>query len=699
MHKFTFALSLLLLGSFATAQAVTTPDLKVKNEHRHSTTLILKFIDLHHYKQTHLNDEQSKAIFDRYLKALDPNRSFFTQADILSFEHYKTRLDNTLPKADLRPAFEIIQIYNKRRIERAEFAIKLLESDFDFTRKEEYHFDRSKAEWARNTKELDELWRKRVKNDVLTLLLAKKKPEALKKTLRKRYQRIITLAQQFTAEDTYEIFINTYLSNVEPHTGYFSPRTSENFDIDMSLSLEGIGAALQTEDEFTVVQRIIPGGPADLGGQLHAKDKITGVAQGKDGEMEDVVGWRIDDVVSLIRGPKGSVVRLQIMQAKSGLDGATREITIVRNKVQLEKQQAKKSVIEINDGEVKKRIGVITIPMFYMDFAGYARGDKDYRSTTRDTRNLLKELADENVDGVVIDLRDNGGGSLIEAVSLTGLFIKTGPVVQIREKSGQIDLNSDTNPDVAYTGPLGVLVNRYSASASEIFAGAMQDYGRATIMGEPTYGKGTVQSIVDLNRYSIDDKLNLGKLKLTMAQFFRINGDSTQHRGVIPDIIFPTTDNSDEHGESAEENALPWAQIAPAKYTPFSTQLPSLSDVMTRHQQRVEKDKGFTFLLTQAEERRRLSEQKSLSLEKKKRQSERQSIEVEQNKRLNAFRVSRGLKPVDLDDDSDNEDDDANKNDEKLSEEINRIELREAAHILSDVIRLHENKLAFRKKK
>ena len=520
-------------------------------EHRISASLITQFIERFHYKDTELNDEQSKTIFKEYLKTLDPNRSFLTAKDIRSFEKYRTTLDDSLNRGDLEPAFNLFRVFNEHRIERANYAIKLLDSKFDFSKDESYLFDRSEAAWAKDQAELNEIWRKRVKNDVLTLTLTHKTEKEIKKTLRKRYQRLITRSEQFTAEDAYEIFINTYLASVEPHTGYFSPRTSKNFDIDMSLSLEGIGAALQTEDEYTVVKRIITGGPADLAGQLHADDKIVGVAQGKKEEMEDVVGWRLSDVVEKIRGPKDSIVRLQVIPKDAGIDGAIKEITIVRNKVKLEEQQAKKSIIEIPNGMGKAKIGVITIPMFYMDFAAYAAGDKDFRSTTRDTQKLIDELVAEKVEGILIDLRNNGGGSLVEAVSLTGLFIKSGPVVQVRNKSGKIDLNEDEDPSIAYTGPLSVLVNRYSASASEIFAGAMQDYGRATIIGEPTYGKGTVQSIVDLNRY-VDEGVTLGKLKLTMAQFFRINGDSTQHRGVVPDIVFPTANQGKNQGEMAE---------------------------------------------------------------------------------------------------------------------------------------------------
>ncbi|MDH5217375.1 MAG: carboxy terminal-processing peptidase, partial [Gammaproteobacteria bacterium] len=384
-----------------------------------------------------------------------------------------------------------------------------------------------------------------------------------------------------------------------------------------------------------------------------------------------------------------SIVRLQVIPKDAGIDGAIKEITIVRNKVKLEEQQAKKSIIEIPNGMSKAKIGVITIPMFYMDFAAYAAGDKDFRSTTRDTQKLIDELVAEKVEGILIDLRNNGGGSLVEAVSLTGLFIKSGPVVQVRNKSGKIDLNEDEDPSIAYTGPLSVLVNRYSASASEIFAGAMQDYGRATIIGEPTYGKGTVQSIVDLNRY-VDEGVTLGKLKLTMAQFFRVNGDSTQHRGVVPDIVFPTANQGKNQGESSLENALPWANIKSAKFSPYAINDINLDDIKTNHKNRIAKDDGFKFLLAELEERSKIMDKKELTLQKAKRKAERESMEKIQKNRLNQFRVSRGMKPVEKA--ASNDDDEPV--DEKLKDELDGIEVREAAAIMIDVISSSQNKLA-----
>ncbi len=684
MHIKSITLFTLLTCSVFSVFAANAP-LSPSPEHSFSTVLVTKFIDQFHYKENSLDDTQSSAILEQYLESLDANRSIFSLEDIATFNRYKTELDDALLSGNLEPAFTIFRLFNQLRIERADYALERLEQAFDFTLKEDYQFNRSEAAWPKDKNELDEIWRKRVKNDVLSLSLANKSDEEIKKTLRKRYQRYKTRSTQIKPEDVYEIFINAYLKNLEPHTAYFSPRTSENFNIGMRLSLEGIGALLQTIGDYTVVKNTIPGGPAELGGQLHPEDRISGVGQGKDGEIEDVVGWRIGDVVALIRGPKGSVVRLQVLPKASGQDGPGKVITIVRDKIKLEEQRAKKSIIEIPNGDHKARIGVITIPTFYMDFDAARRGEKDYVSTTRDTRQLIEELKAENIDGIVIDLAGNGGGSLSEAISLTGLFIKSGPVVQVRESSNKLTVNKDTDDSIAYSGPLAVLVNRFSASASEIFAGAMQDYGRAIIIGEPTFGKGTVQQVVDLNRHVSKSGITLGQLKLTMAQFFRVNGDSTQNRGVIPDIIFPTADESDKQGERSLENALPWAHIQAANFVPYNRTKTELAPIKAHHQKRVQSNDGFEYLLAQSEMRKETLDKTSVSLNKAERKIEKEKQESESLALINRFRLSVGLAPKkisDFEDDSVSSSDD----DESFAEEVKLIQLREAAAILADLI-------------
>ncbi|MDH5301786.1 MAG: carboxy terminal-processing peptidase [Gammaproteobacteria bacterium] len=670
---------------FVMQAALAATEIKPLPEHGLSSVLITKLIERHHYKKTHLNDALSQQILEQYLKSLDPTKSILTEKEVAVFQRYSKLLDDAIKTGKLDSAFNMFEIFNERRIERANYAIKILDQNFDFNRDESFDFDRSDMAWPKNEAELNEIWRKRVKNDVLSLQLAGKKPDELKKTLRKRYERIKTYSQEIRAEDVYEIFINAYLQALEPHTSYFSPRNTENFKINMSLSLEGIGAVLQRVDDYTVVQRIITGGPADSSGLLRADDKIVGVAQGKNGEMEDIIGWRLDDVVELIRGPKDSVVRLQVLPKSAGPDGATKIITLVRNKIKLEEQQAKKSIMELGAGKDKRRIGVITLPTFYMDFDAYARGDDDYKSTTRDTEILLSELKKDNVDGIVIDLRGNGGGSLPEAVALTGLFIHSGPVVQIKDNTGNLQVDRDEDNRVAYDGPMAVLVDRYSASASEIFAGAIKDYGRGLIIGEPTYGKGTVQTVIDLNRFTRSTNTELGQIKLTMAQFFRVNGDSTQHEGVTPDIPYPVVNNK-EMGERALENALPWASIKPAPFQRINGLRTDLKVLKDEHSKRIANDAGFDLLVAQDKELRDVLDKKSVSLKKSAREKERIAQESARHDRLNRFRLSRGLPALD----KENIDEEGDTSvDDKLKEELENIKLREAASVLADQIRLN----------
>jgi len=676
---------LTLLAWSALPLSAATTKLVPLPEHALSAVLVAKYITQSHYKENFLDDAQSKAILTHYIDSLDPNRNVFTAKDIASFDRYRTVLDDALRDGNLSPAFTIFRLFNQRRAERAEYALKRLDKPFDFTLNEEYMFDRSQADWPRDKKALDEIWRQRVKNDVLSLLLANKSEEALKKILRKRYQRYKIRSTQTKPEDVYEAFINAYLTSIEPHTAYFSPRTSENFNITMRLSLEGIGAVLQTVGDYTVVKKTIPGGPADLSGQFNPEDRISGVGQGRGGDIEDVIGWRIDDVVDLIRGPKNTVVRLQVIPKEDGEDGTGKIITITRDKIKLEEQHAKKSIIEVNNEGHQLRIGVITIPTFYMDFDAARRGDKDYVSTTRDTRKLLEALIAEKVDGVVIDLAGNGGGSLPEAISLTGLFIKSGPVVQVRGSDNQLDINEDTDESITYDGPVAVLVNRFSASASEIFAGAMQDYGRATIIGETTYGKGTVQQMLDLNRHAPSDIATLGQLKLTMAQFFRVNGDSTQNRGVIPDVRFPMTSTSADQGESSLENALPWVRINAASFTPYHQKQVDLETIKVRHQMRIKNDSGFQYLFEQANTRNEALEKKSVTLLQTARKTEREKQQRESLERTNRFRTSIGLTPTKVSN-LENDDEVNSNEDENFIEQVQLIQVKEAAAILADII-------------
>ena len=666
-------LILVSLGLQAKTPIVPESALVPAQRHEESTEYILHIIQTYHYKNKPLNDALSSQILDAYLDSLDYNHRFFTQKDLDNFEKYRYQLDDDLKDDNLNPAFVIFRDFRHRVNDRVDYALKLLNTKFDFSKDETYRFDRHKAPWAQDEQALNEIWRKKVKNDWLSLLLADKKPAAIKDTLSKRYERMRTSTFQLNSNDVFQTFINSYTMSIEPHTAYFSPRTSENFDISMRLSLQGIGAVLRGDSDYTTVQQIIPGGPADLSKELHAEDKITGVAQGKHGKMTDVIGWRLDDVVDLIRGPKGSTVRLQILPKGTGVEGPPKVITLVRDKIKLEEQAAKSEILTLDSG---RRFGVIDVPTFYSDFAAHARGDKNYTSTTRDVRGLLEGLKKKNVSGIIIDLRGNGGGSLSEALGMTGLFIDQGPIVQTKDASGHIDINRDPNPGVVYGGPLAVLVDRNSASASEIFAGAIQDYHRGILVGEPTFGKGTVQSIVDLNRFIRDNDGDHGRLKTTVAQFFRVSGSSNQHRGIIPDIVYPTTDNNADQGERALPNALPWEKIKPAKYTPANAPINRYDQVRREFKQRIKHERLFQLLLKEHKLAEKAGEQTTVSLMESKRRAEREKMRVARHELQNEFRIAQGLKPIPLD------------APEKEYEKIKPVDilLRECARILQDLI-------------
>ncbi len=679
------SLALVLVGSTAWADRRVIPldELKPIFEHQLSTHHIVKVISNHHYKDSKLDDDVSEQILERYLDTLDPNHFFFLASDINHFSKYQTSLDDYLKNAKVEPAFDIFRVYRKRVVEAVDHAKKLLDGEFDFTLDESYQFDREDAPWANTQAELNEIWRKRVKNDFLNLRMTGKADDEIRKTLRSRYERLESRVEQYDVNDVYQAFINAYTLNLEPHTSYMSPSTSENFDISMRLSLEGIGAVLRSEEEYTVVQKTVVGGPAKLSGQLHAGDRIVGVGQGMDGEIDDIIGWRLQDVVEKIRGPKGSLVRLHILPKGRDVGGKRDLVKLVRNTIKLEEQAAKSSIIENIDGLGNLRIGVIDVPTFYRDFAAESRGDEGFRSTTRDVRKLLTELKNQGVNGVVIDLRQNGGGSLSEATELTGLFIDSGPVVQVKHANGRVEVEKDPDKTIAYDGPLVVLVDRNSASASEIFAGAIQDYRRGIIIGEPTFGKGTVQTLVDLSRYVPGKSMDLGRLRLTMAQFFRVNGGSTQHRGVVPDIQFPTAKYSSEYGERSLENALPYAKIKPASYSPNGAS--EYADLTQKHLNRIVNDPGFQMLMEQEKRFAESDQRTQVSLLETRRKSEWDKREKDRMAQKNRFRVSQGLQKIENDQAEDDNHDEAE--DDPELEATKKIQLNEAARILADSIR------------
>ncbi len=645
---------------------------------------IVQNLKRYHYKDTILDDTFSSMVFDRYISDLDNHRSYFFEKDIKQFEAFRKLFDDAYTSGNLKAAYLIYNRYYQRIIERLVKLIQHVEkgvAEMDFTKDEFIEIDRKEAPWFKTTEEMDEYWRKRLKNSVLSLKLAEKPIEEIPELLSKRYRSQLNRIAQTNSEDVFRTYMNAFCQSYDPHTTYFSPRISEDFDIQMSLSLEGIGAVLQSKNEFTTISRLVPAGPADKSELLKPGDRIIGVAQGIDGEIVDVVGWRLDEVVQLIRGPKKTIVRLEIIPSDAVDDHQTKVINITRNTVKLEEQAARKEIIEKKVSEKTYKIGLIDIPAFYLDFKGYQNSDMNYKSTTRDVRRILLEFAQDNVDGVLVDLRDKGGGALQEANLLTGLFIKKGPTVQVKQENGRIKSERDEDPEILYSGPLVVMVDRMSASASEIFAGAIQDYNRGIVVGSQTFGKGTVQRL---------DPLMHGQLKLTVAKFYRISGNSTQHKGVIPDIIFPSIYNIDKIGESAYPEALKWDKIRPTSYYPYYDLTDYVVKLRMNHNQRIIKDPDFQYLVSSINRINEVRSKTKVFLNEKKREEETEKstkwrLDVE-NKR----RIAKGLEPVseipELDS-SENENELKKSNDEKSEEESDSDPLLvESQNILVDFI-------------
>ncbi len=598
---------------------------------------VLQRLRREHFRTIACDDALASKLLDRYLEDLDPARSFLLQSDIDEFAPYRTSLDEALQAADLEPAFSIFNRFQQRRIERLEAVIGRLRAgtaDMDFTRDEEIEAERTDAPWIQSPAELEQLWEKRLKLSVLNLLLAGTDPEAAREQLLKRFANQLRLVQQTNSEDAFQIYMNSLTRCYDPHTQYFSPRTSENFNISMRLSLEGIGAVLSGEDEYTKVVSLVPGGPADKSKLLAPADRIIGVGQGADAELQDVVGWRLDDVVELIRGPKGTVVRLEVLPAGVEDMHKTRKIAIERSTVTLEDQAARKTVLPVERGGRTYRIGIIALPTFYLDFQALQAGDPGYKSTSKDVDRLLKELTGEHIDGLVLDLRDNGGGSLQEAVDLSGKFLRYGPVVQVRNARRDIEVMRDSDHRSSYDGPLLVVVNRLSASASEIVAGVLQDYGRAVIFGSQTFGKGTVQSLVPLAH---------GQLKATMAAFYRVSGDSTQYRGIIPDIAYPSLVDPAEIGESALADALPWDTIDAVAFPRCSDLTAAIVRLNSLHARRMQHDPDYRYLVRLEQHLRSLSARKSVSLSRARREREQAEVERARLDIENQLRAAKHL--------------------------------------------------------
>lgn len=676
----TFLLLSAVPGIAATQAMPTEHDLGPELRHEKIGQLVSEFIQKSHYRHAAVNDELSSMVLDRYIEALDNNRMYLLASDVDAFETYRYQLDDMVRAEPLDPVFEMFEVYRTRVRERLNFALQQLETEPDFGIDESYLFDREDQPWARTEGELDDLWRKRVKNDALSLKLAEKDWTETQEILNKRYSRFLKRMDQINNDDVFETFMNAFAHTLDPHSSYLSPRNSEEYRIQMSLSYFGIGASLQIDEDYVMVINIIPGGPAAIDGKLQPKDRITAVAQGEDGELVDVIGWRLDDVVQLIRGPADTIVRLQIMPA-GGLPGASEKvISLTRNQVKLEEQAAKSEVVAVPRDGREWSIGVIKVPSFYRDYRALSDGDKDYTSTTKDVRRLIKELEDTGIDGLIIDLRNNGGGHLTEATALSGLFIDNGPVVQLRNSNGRISRLDDPDPvpRVAYNGPLAVLVNRYSASASEIFAAAIQDYARGVIIGQQTFGKGTVQNLYSLDQYvRRPDEVGLGQLTLTIGKYYRVTGESTQHRGVDPDIKLPSSIDASLVGESVRDTALPWDTIKTTKFRagePLDTTIASLT---ANYISRSKDDPDFRYLVEGIQDVEEIRAQKSVSLNIEERRAEREDEISRRLARENERRAALQLEPItDLE--------------ELEALEAPDIQLDQAAAIVSDLAQLQQ---------
>ena len=609
--------------------------------HPRTSLTIVEQLRHNHYLKKPLDDQVSSEIFEKYLDMLDGAKIYFLDEDVRSLEKHRYLLDDALVRGNLEPAFEVFNLYQQRLNGRLEFLLSELEnglSNVDFEVEESIEIERENASWPADEAELDELWRQRLKAAALSMKLNGKEISEIEDLLTKRYTNRLKQSRQTKSEDAFQLYVNAFASTYDPHTQYFSPRTSQNFNINMSLSLEGIGAVLRNEDEYTSVVELVTAGPADKSGLIGPSDRIVSVGQGEKGPLIDVVGWRLDDVVELIRGPKGSTVRLEVIPTTVD-DDSTRVIQIVRNTVKLEEQAAQKQVLELTHNGQSKRIGIIEVPTFYVDFKAVQQGDPNYKSTTRDVRRLIEELVseDEGIDGLIIDLRGNGGGSLQEADSLTGLFIKSGPTVQVKAASRRANVYADTDDSASWDGPMAVLVNRLSASASEIFAGAIQDYGRGIITGNQTFGKGTVQTLVPLNR---------GQLKITAAKFYRVSGQSTQHQGVLPDIEFPEVYDAERIGESSLDDAMPWDVIQPAVY-PQANQIETLlPELLSRHEDRTSDHPDFNYMRALSERGKTNSRRTHLSLQESTRTREKEQEDAWRLGLENQLRESRGEEPV-----------------------------------------------------
>ena len=670
-----------LLLSYSQASALVT--LEPETQHPRSAQILTGIFGRMHYEKMAVDDTISTHQYELYLGMWDHNKSFFLQSDIDRFDRFKLQLDDYVKQGNLDPAYFIFNTFVKRVEERVQFANETLNTPFDFDKRDIYPMERDKAPWATSNEELDTFWRKRLKYEALSLKLTGKEPGEITKTLRKRYRNFQRRIEEYSSEDVFQVFMTCFAAGFDPHSGYMSPFNSENFGISMSLSFQGIGAQLMSEDDYTKVVNIIPGGPADFSKELWPNDKISAVGQGNEGELEDVIGMRLDDVVKKIRGKKGSVVRLEVIPADAPPGGKTKVVRLVRDEVVLTEREAKADTVEFDVEGQPQKLGVIKIPSFYADYEAQRKGIKDFRSTSNDVRRLIEDLKSAEVEGIVIDLRRNSGGFLSESINLTGLFIDQGPVVQTRRMDGRVEVEKDRNPIVEYDGPLVVLVDRLSASASEIFAAAIQDYGRGIVLGAQTFGKGTVQTLLPLDRY-LRTNVDLGQARLTMAKFYRIAGGSTQNKGVIPDVLFPSIYNEMDIGESKERFALLYDTIKPADFEQYDLVGPYLTELLKKSNMRRNHNLEFTWLNEDIEKYRIDKEKGGISLNETIRRKEQDERDSEILTRKNIRRAAKGLAPLEKGELEERDDDTTAARQQDAADPW----LDEAQLILADYVRL-----------
>lgn len=636
LNKVRLLVALFTTGIFVNSSFAVEPQIKESalvipkpnDQHSISTKRVTARLTQSHYEKFKLDDEFASKIFNRYIDFLDPAHNTFLQSDVEEMRaKYGTKLDDQLYAGELSAAFDMYDLMTKRRYERYKYALSLLDKEPDLKANDQIEVERDKAPFPKTTAEADKLWEERIKNDIINLYLKEKKWPEIKKTLVKRYDLAIKRLTQIKADDILQTYLNAFAREIDPHTSYLSPRAAKAFQESMNLSLEGIGATLSMEDDITSIRSLVPGAPAARSKKISVGDKIVGVGQGEKGEIEDVIGWRLDDVVDKIKGKKGSIVRLEIEPEKGG---KTKIISLTRDKVRIEDSAAKLSVDKV-DG---KNIAVIKIPSFYIGL-------------TSDVRKLLAQMKEKKADALIIDLRENGGGSLTEVIELSGLFIKEGPVVQVRDAFNRIKVHEDPEADKSiYDGKLMVMVNRHSASASEIFAAAMQDYNRAIIVGQQTFGKGTVQQSRSLNFVYDLDKDPLGYIQYTIQKFYRINGGSTQLKGVNADIKFPEIINAAKTGESFEDNALPWDKIPAASYQEAGHARDAVETLTQKHEERVAKNPEFIVVNEDIAIRKDRDERKFMSLNLAERKKENKADEDRRLKNLNERFKREGKKPL-----------------------------------------------------